>query len=500
MDLAPQFKLPLPKTRTVNNARLTRAAALALMLGLAGCASIPADQGALPQQDMARIQIASDIKLAHDGWPEAQWWTRYNDPQLNRLIEQALASSPSLEVAAARIGTARAAVATSGADTGLNAAFNASGNRQRYSANGLFPAPIGGNYFNEANLQLQARYDFDWWGKHRAQVAAAAGNVNARRAEYAQAEQVLAAAIAQSYFTIQGGWARRDLLGKSVAVEKDLVADRIKRVAHGLAQLDEQRLAETDLSSEARQLAQLDAQVTSEREALRALLGADGTALDGLRPRAIPDAPHTMPSRLGMELLARRPDLQAARWRVEASLGQIEASEAAFYPDINLAGSIGLDSLTLSDLFSFGSRTLFVGPALSLPLFNSKRLQAGLGERRAERNELIAEYNQSVFNAVRDVAQQGVALQGIESQLAAQAEALKASGQLLHSAQEKFDHGLANRGTLLAAQLAHLKQQDTELQLQSQQLIAEVSLTKALGGGFNTASLPTQAGLGRALK
>jgi len=285
-----------------------------------------------------------------------------------------------------------------------------------------------------------------------------------------------------------------------VAVEKNLVADRIKRVEHGLAPLDEQRLAETDLSSQARQLAQLDAQVTSEREALRALLGADGNALADLRPRAIPDAPHTMPSRLGMELLARRPDLQAARWRVEASLGRIEASEAAFYPDINLAGSIGLDSLTLNDLFSLGSRTLFVGPARSLPLFNSKRLQAGLGERRAERNELIAEYNQSVFNAVRDVAQQGVALQGIENQLAAQAEALKASGQLLHSAQEKFDRGLANRGTLLAAQLTQLRQQDTSLQLQSQQLIAEVSLTKALGGGFNTASLPTHAALGRALK
>jgi multidrug efflux system outer membrane protein len=496
------MKKPLSPSRTMSMPCLARVAALLAIttLALAGCASIPADLGALPQQDASRVQIATDIKLAHDGWPEAKWWTRYNDPQLNRLIDQALAESPGLEVAAARIGTARAAVATSGADTGLNASFNASATRQRYSANGLFPEPIGGNYFNETTLQAQARYDFDWWGKHRAQVASAVGEVNARRAEYAQAEQVLAAAIAQSYFVIQGEWARSDILRKSVVVEKDLVGDRIKRVQHGLAPLDEQRLAETDLSSQARQLAQLDAQVTSEREALRALLGADSTALADLRPSALSDAPHTMPSRLGMELLARRPDLQAARWRVEASLSRIEASEAAFYPDINLAGSIGLDSLTLSDLLSFGSRTLFVGPALSLPLFNSKRLQAALGERRAERNALIAEYNQAVFNAVRDVAQQGAGLQGIENQLVAQAEALQASEQLLHSAQEKFDRGLANRGTLLAAELTQLRQQDTELQLQSQQRIAEVTLTRTLGGGYNTASLPTRAALGRALK
>lgn len=489
----------------MSTSRINRSAALlAFTLAVAGCASIPADQNVLPQQDMARAQVASDIKLAHDGWPEAQWWTQYRDPQLNHLIEQALASSPTLEVAAARIGSAHAAVAVSGADTGLNTGLNAAGNRQRYSSNGLLPAPIGGSYFNEATVQVQARYDFDWWGKHRAQIAAALGEVNARRADYAQAEQVLAAAIAQSYFTIQGGWARRDILRQSVATENDLVADRVKRVAHGLAAIDEQRLAETDLSSQSKQLAQLDAQINGEREALRALLGADGNALADLQPRSIPDVPHTLPSRLGMELLARRPDLQAARWRVEASLSSIEASKAAFYPDINLAGSIGLDSLTLGDLFSAASRTLFIGPTLSLPLFNSKRLEAGLGTSRAERNALIADYNQSVFNAVRDVAQQGVALQGIENQIRQQAAAMQASDDLLRTAHEKFNRGLANRGTLLAAQLAQWKQQDANLQLQNQQLLTEVSLTKALGGGYNTAHntapLPTRAAPGSTSK
>ncbi|HEV7618995.1 MAG TPA: efflux transporter outer membrane subunit [Burkholderiaceae bacterium] len=473
----------------------TSASLFALMLVIAGCAGIPADRNILPQQDMARAQLTADIKLAHDGWPDRQWWAQYGDLQLNGLIEQALANSPTLEVAAARIGSARAVLAFNGADKGPNVNFNAAESRQRYSANGLFPAPIGGSYFNESTLQVQARYDFDWWGKHRAQIAAALGEVNARRADYAQAEQVLAAAITQSYFNLQSSWERLANMHKSVATQSELVADKVKRIAHGVAAIDEQRMAETELSYLNRQVAQLDAQIAAEREALRALLGADSNALADLKQQRIADIPHTLPSRLGMELLARRPDLQAARWRVEASLSRIEVAQAAFYPDINLTGSIGLDALSLNNLFSAGSRTLFIGPTLSLPLFDSKRLEALLGTARSERNEMIADYNQTIFNVVRDVAQQGAALQGIESQMKHQAGAMQASNELLRTAQAKFKQGLAERGTVLAAELALSKQRDAELQLENQQLIAEVSLIKALGGGYRTDPTGTDAAL-----
>lgn len=471
----------------------TSAGLFTFMLGIAGCASIPADQNRLPQQDMARAQLAADIKLARDGWPDTQWWTQYGDPQLNRLIKQALTTSPTLEVAAARIGSARAALAVNAADQGLNVNFNAAQNRQRYSGNGLFPAPIGGNYFNETILQVQASYDFDWWGKHRAQITAALGEVNARRADYAQAEQALAAVITQHYFNLQSGWARLANMQKSVATESGLVAGKVKRIARGLAAIDEQRMAETELSYLNQRVAQLEAQVAGEREALRALLGADSNALADLTPQRIPDVAHTLPSKLGMELLARRPDLQAARWRVEASLSRIEMTQAAFYPDINLTGAFGLDTLSLGKLFNAASRTLFVGPTLSLPLFDSKRLEARLGAARSERNEMIADYNQAVFNAVREVAQQGATMQGIESQIRLQDGAMKASNDLLRTAQAKFRQGLANRDTVLAAELARLTQQDASLQLENQQLLAEVSLVKALGGGYRSEAISPDA-------
>ena len=472
---------------------LAQACLGAIALSLAGCAHITPDQDVLPQRDVAGVQLASSIKLAHEGWPAAQWWTGYHDAQLDALIAQALASGPSLEVAAAHIGTARSTVTRTSADLGIDADLYANANRQRYSATGLFPAPIGGASYSEETLRLEARYNFDWWGKNRAQIAAAVGEVNAGRAAYAQAEQSLAAAIAQSYFRLQGGWARAANLQQCIGVQQALVQDQARRIARGLASADEQRRAEGELSALNKQLAQIDADNAREREGLRALIGADSTALADLKPQPLTATAHALPARLGMELLARRPDLQAARWRVEASLSRIDAAKAAFYPDVNLAGSVGLDTLSLDHLLQAASRTFYVGPTLTLPLFDSKRLSAQLDTARSARNEVIADYNQAVVQAVRDVAQDGAQLQGIEQQIVQQADATGTAAALLHSAQTKLAHGLADQASVLHAQAALLQQQDAALALQQMQLLAEVALTNALGGGYQAAAADAPA-------
>ncbi len=470
-----------------------RVGAAALLLATAGCVSIPADHDVLPQQDMARAQLAANIKLARDGWPEAQWWTRYDDPQLNRLIAQALKEGPTLQVAAARIGSARAALSVDSSAAGVNVDFTADSNRQRYSANGFFPPPIGGSYYTETTPQFVANYDFDWWGKHKAAISAALGEVNARQADYAQAEQTLAAEVAQSYFTLQGDGARLDNLQHMQALQMELVADKAKRIAHGVASSDAERLAEVDLGNLKQQKTQLETHIAHEREALRALLGADAQALTDLGPRPLPELPPALPASLGIELLARRPDLQAARWHVEASLDRIEATQAAFYPDVNLMASFGSDTITFDKLLSLASRTLYFGPTVTLPLFDSGRLKARLGVERTERNELIADYNQSVINAVREVAQASVSLQGLQKQIDEQAATVVASKAVLHSAEARYKQGLADHANLLSAELALSKQQDTTLQLKDQQLLTNVGLIKALGGGYQAqAPAPTK--------
>ena len=482
-----------PRLLLLLRARPRRTLVIALALGMAGCAAIPPDRNPLPQQDMARVQLARDIRLAREGWPDAQWWRQYRDPQLDRLIERALAHSPTLAVAAARIAAAHSALAVNAADSGLDVGFDAASNRQRYSANGLFPTPIGGNYFSETTLELQARYRFDWWGKRRAMIAAALGEVDARKADYAQAEQTLTAAIAQSYFNLQSDFARLANLRELIATQRGLLADRIERVRHGLASRDEQRLAESGLDDLKRQRASLEAQRAGEREALRALLGADAGALSELEPRRIAEVSQALPATLGMELLARRPDLQAARWRIVAALSRVEAARASFYPDINLIGAFGTDALSVDHLLAAASRTPFVGSTLSLPLFDSRRLDARLASTRSERNLLIADYNQRVIAALRDIARQAIALRGIEGEIAQQRAVDAASDDLLRSAQARFKRGLADRGAVLSAESARLRQQDALLRLENQRLLAEVSLDQALGGGYRTGSPPGRA-------
>jgi multidrug efflux system outer membrane protein len=458
---------------------------LVMALALAGCAAIAPDTHPLAKRDIASSELSSNIKLAHEGWPEAQWWTAYHDEQLNAIIKQALASGPSLEVAAAHIGTARSSLSRSLADLGLETSLYANANRQRYSGTGLFPAPIGGAYYTEETLRLDLRYNFDWWGKNRAQVAAAVGELNAGRATYAEAEQALAASITQSYFRLQGAWARLANTEQLAATQTALVQDQAKRVARGLTTADDQRAADMELSLIRKQQMQLKSDIEHEREALRALAGADNTALADLKPVTLSPTPHALPARLGIELLARRPDLQAARWKLEASLSRIDAAKAAFYPDLNLTGSIGLDTVKVENLLQAASRTLYLGPTLSLPLFDSKRLDAQLDGARTARNERIAEYNQTIIEAVRDVAQGGAQLQGIEQQITQQTAATASARAQVASAQARMDQGLANNASVLNARLALLKQQDADLYLQQIQLLAEVALTNALGGGYH---------------
>jgi multidrug efflux system outer membrane protein len=287
---------------------------------------------------------------------------------------------------------------------------------------------------------------------------------------------------------MQNSWARMDNLHALVALQQSLVTDKEKRIANGLGVNDDHLSAQTRLSLIEQQIALLETQIVTEREALRALLGADGTALADLQLRTAQALPHALPGKLGMELLARRPDLQAARWRVEASLNRIEASQAAFYPDIDLGASIGLDAIRLGKLLEAGSRTLFVGPALSLPLFDSGRLQAQLNGARSERNELIADYNQNVFNVVRDVAQAGARVQGVENQLRLQGESLRASEAQLRNANARLKQGLADRATVLNAEMTVRGQVDLGMQLQNQRQNAEINLNVALGGGYRGAS------------
>ncbi len=475
---------------TVRHLRLTKAAGLVLALALAGCAHIPADKSQVAGPDIERAQHAASLALARDAWPDQEWWKQYHEPQLDALVARALKDNPTMAVAQTRIASAQVAVNVQRAAEGPQVDLAGGVNRQRYSGTGLFPEPIGGNWFNDVSVQARASYDFDWWGKHRAQIASAIGQANAARADAAQAAQTIAASVAQSYFRLQSLWAREANTREQIAVQRDVLAGRQLRLKQGLVNVDMVQGAEQDLANLDTQAESYATQAAREQEVLRALVGAHGDDFPNIVRRQVPvEATAALPSRLGMELLARRPDLQAARWRVEAALGRARAAETAFYPDLNLSASAGLDTVSVSKLLQWASRTGLVGAAFSLPIFDSGRLEAGLATVRAQRDELLADYNQAVVNAVRDVSQEAATLQGIAKQRHAQLQASKAASTLESNAQARLKAGLAESAAVLQARLGVLRQRDNGIQLVDAELQTQVALIKALGGGYRAEPL-----------
>ncbi|WP_284209320.1 TolC family protein, partial [Chitiniphilus shinanonensis] len=226
---------------------------LALLLG--GCAAIPPDSPTVAERDLAGAQLSKSIRLAREGWPDAQWWTRYDDPQLTALIERALKDAPDLAAAQARIRQAQASQAITEANGGINITLDGTVDRQYISGTGLFPPPLGGAWYTEGKVGLNASYDFDWWGKHSAQIAATLGEVNARRAEEKQAELTIATSVAQSYFALQTDWARIATLKQARDAQARLAEGRAKRVARGLDPANARVRAEGDLAAIDAQLA-----------------------------------------------------------------------------------------------------------------------------------------------------------------------------------------------------------------------------------------------------
>ncbi len=451
---------------------------------LSACAAIPPDSSTIVQSDFAGAQLASGIKLAHDGWPQASWWLLYQDPQLNRLIDHALQNSPTMAVAGARRKSAQAALAGQQAAEGISINANIQANRARYSANGLFPPPIAGSWITEQKVGLNAQYDFDFWGKHRSAIAAAVGEINAAKADRAQAEQNLACAIAQTYYHLQTTLARLQLSQQLHQQQLALQSLRKQRTDAGLDAISPQQISRIDLGGIARNVGAFQTQIKLDHAALQALVGASSTEIGLLKAIALPNTINQAPSRLGLQLLARRPDLQAARWRVEANLSRVESVKAAFYPTIEISANLGLNSIKPGDLLRWESYAAALIPSISLPIFDSGRLDAQLASQRAVRDVAIADYNLALVNAVRDVSQKMSLAQGLQQQTTAQQQAEQGAQSQLSTAQSRLKTGIVDGSATIQAQLQLLNQRDISLQLKQAQIDNEIALIATLGGGY----------------
>ncbi|WP_321874588.1 MdtP family multidrug efflux transporter outer membrane subunit [Burkholderia ubonensis] len=472
---------------------LLRGVAVAVLLcGLSACALIRHDTKPASAFDPERIRLADDIHLANDGWPAARWWTRYADPQLDALVERALGDSPTMAIARTRVSQAKANVDLVKAGTNLQVVALGSVDRERVSGNGFLGAYSGnqpllgatGPWYTEGIVGLGASLNVDIWGKERAQVAAALGVRNARAVEISAVELEIASDVAQLYYGIQTTYQLIDLLEQLHAIATISVDAHTARAERGLEPRTLTETARAQQLATQRQIVAARGRITQLREALRALLGARPDELGDIRPVPLPLPPSSLPTTLSYEFLARRPDLQAMRWYVEASFDQIDAAKAAFYPSFDIKAFFGVNALHLADLFTHASQQINLVPGLTLPIFDGGRLNANLGRARTASDLLILQYNQAVLNAVRDVAMTGSQLQDLDAEAKLQTEKIQAVKFAQDSVDAHYRTGLASRLAAVEAKQAVLVERIVLLDIDGRRIGQDIALAKALGGGY----------------
>jgi len=480
--------MPFSLSSTVPAPWCRNAALVAMALGLGGCANF---DGIGPKARITEPQAlglgstagqAASTVAAVPAVAKPTWWTRFGDAQLDALVQQALQNHPNLRIAQARVARAQA-LTDSVAGTELpnvNGAVDAT--RQRYSANGIYPPPLAGGVYETANAQINAGYEFDLFGKNRAALDAALGQVRAAQADAQAAELLLATQVTRSYFTLLRVNALQALAQRNLAQREQLLALVQSRLSAGLDSPTELRSSEASLP-EIRQYAEsLREQAASARNALAALTGQPlglqdlkaGT-LAQIKPQA---APQTVP----LDLLANRPDVAAARARVEAALNDVEVAKAQFYPNINLVAFAGFNSIGFGNISKAGSEQWGVGPAVRLPIFDGGRLRAQLKGRAADVDVAIESYNALVIDAVREVADQVTALQSIARQGQEQKAGLAAAQTLQDIAAQRFAAGLSSRASVLNAQSTVLAQDRQAIELAARTLDVQALLLRATGG------------------
>jgi NodT family efflux transporter outer membrane factor (OMF) lipoprotein len=476
--------------------RPLRTAVLAVLVALGGCVGhgdIKANHAPRPidsfaaSDTFAAAQSDTHADAPGSQWPAEQWWTAFGDIQLNVLIDEALAYSPSLDMAAARVKTAQAYTGT--ARSALYPQIDGSANIQyvHLSENWEFPPPYGGSTEFDNKIQLNAAYELDFWGKNRDAVRAAVSAEQAALAEQQSARLVLTSTVARTYVELQRLYLLRDVAAQTLQQRTTIFDLTRQRLDAGIDSQAELKQAEAQLPALRGQLAQIDEAIGGTRNALAALLGAGpdrGLRIERPQLAGAPAATAQLPASLPLDLLGRRPDIVAARWRVEAAERDTEVAKAQFYPNVNITAFVGTYSIGLDKITAAGSDMYSIGPAIQLPIFAGGRLRENLKGKYAAYDSAVATYDQALTDALREVADQLNALKWLEVRQREQRAALAVAHSAQDLATQRYRAGLGNYLSVLSAETLVSAQEQSGAELSARALDLQVNLIKALGGGF----------------
>lgn len=466
---------------------MPRGLALAAVFLLAGCAGIPGPEGRAALSGAP--PAAQSLPAGTGQWPGEDWW-RGGDAQLAGLIEEGLAHSPDLAVAGARMQKAAAMARVAGAAGLPSLDLRGNVGEQRQSLNMGYPAaftaflPHGWNDTGQVAASLG--YDLDLWGRNRSSAAAARADAAAAAIDARAARLALATSIAGAYADLSGLLAVAQVRQAEVENRAALLRLVSDRAAAGMENQAAVRSAEAQLANARGDLAAARAGVELRRHQLGVLLGAGPDRAANVVPTpGEPGAP--LPADAATGLLARRGDIAAARLRVEAAAARVRVARADFFPSLRLDALIGFQAVGIGNLLQSASTYGNAGPALTLPLFHGG---ARIGQYRgaqADFEAARADYERTVLGAYQQAADAVSNRAALKVQRAEAHAAEAASAEAFRLARERYRAGLSSYLDVLAVEERWLMARLGMASLDAAARGADISLIRALGGGYAAA-------------
>lgn len=453
-----------------------RLSLLSIAVLMGGCSLIPEYQR--PASPTA-AQYPTATQAARNG---EDWRTLFTDPALQQLIESALVNNRDLRVAALNVEAFQAQYRIQRADLFPAVSANANELRQR-----MPPSVTQGkaliNSTYSANLGISA-YELDFFGRVRSLSEEALQTWLSTEEARRSAELSLVANVANAYLTWRADQELLELTRDTLAADEQSLHLTTRNREAGKSSALEQAQAQTSVDSSRANLARYQRQVAQDLNSLTLLVGAPvPDALPG-RPLAS-DLVQQLPAGLPSDLLQRRPDILQAEYKLKAANANIGAARAAFFPSVSLTANAGTSSRDLSGLFGGGSGAWSFQPQISLPIFNAGGLRASLDYSKLQKDVAVAEYEKSIQTAFQEVADGLAARSTYQQQLQAQRDLVAATQTYYNLAQNRYQNGVDSSLTFLDAQRSLFSSQQGLITDRLAQLVAEVNLYTALGGGWS---------------
>jgi NodT family efflux transporter outer membrane factor (OMF) lipoprotein len=463
------------------------------ILSLTGCA-------VGPKYKTPSVAVPPAYKETGD-WKTAQpsdnnlggsWWEIFNDPQLNALEQQIDVSNQNLKAAVAQYQQARAILRYNRADYYPTLTTNPSAYRERYSSNRPpQSSAFNGITFNDFALPLNLTYQTNAWGRVSRNVEAYREQAQASAADLAVINLTMHADLAVDYFAARTLDAEEKLLQDTVAQYEQALQLNEVRYHGGLASEVEVEQARTILETTRAQLVDVGVARAQYEHAVAVLVGkapADFT-LPAL-PLTIP--PPAIPVGVPSDLLERRPDIAAAERRVASANAQVGLAKTAYYPLVNIFGSGGFESGTISTLLQGPSALWSVGASAAFTIFDGGRRHALNDEAKAAYDSTVASYRQTVLSAFQQVEDNLAGVRILEEEAGVQAKAVEAAQRSLALSNTRYEGGVTSYLEVITAENAALSDEVTAVNILGRRMASAVLLVEALGGGWDRSTLPTR--------